>query len=156
MPFLIDGNNLMGTMTGMRMGDPEAQRRFVQELLSYQRLRKKGIVVVFDGLPETGAQKRDRSLGAVTVRYSGAGVSADDVIAGMLAKATPEHYVLVTSDRELQARARALRVKVTGCREFLAEMEEEGKKAEEKKASGRPLSAAEVEEWMRLFRRPKP
>jgi len=126
MPYLIDGNNLMGTMKGMRMDDPEARRRLLRFLLGIPLLRTQGIALVFDGPPEAapvGPEGSGRMLERASVRFSGAGITADDAIVGILARASPEHYLLVTSDRELQMRAQALGVRVQDCREFLREIE---------------------------------
>lgn len=101
MRFIVDGYNVA-------MADPataglpaEEQRAALVRRLAARGQALLGcgaILVVFDGVSDG----RDAAAGGVEVRFSG-GASADDVIAGLAGPGV----TVVTSDRELQARAEA-------------------------------------------------
>lgn len=116
MPILVDGDNLLGTWPGRSRSDAE-KRRLARECLALARREGREIVVVFDGpdpLPPPPGE----------VRFAGAGRSADDVILGILRRTPdPAGYTVVTLDRSLGDRARALKARVERCGPFRQRLE---------------------------------
>ena len=103
MRWLVDGNNVMGARPDGWWRDREgAMQRLVNALDDFGE----EVVVVFDG--------RERELQAVRARVLFA-PHADDLIAD---EAGPG-VTVVTSDRELAARARAAGAEVVGARALL-------------------------------------
>ena len=106
--LLVDGYNVTKQERGFGELELEVQRdRLVSEL---QRLATRhpnaSIVIVFDG-SEVGPGTARRKRGGVRIEYSRPGESADDHIVAALEQLPPDPVVLVTSDKELQGRARA-------------------------------------------------
>jgi predicted RNA-binding protein with PIN domain len=102
--WLVDGNNVMGSRPdGWWRDRAGAMQRLVAELDARAAATGDDIEVVFDG--------RERDLQATHVRVAFA-PHADDLIA---ARAAPG-VTVVTSDRELRARAIAAGADVVGAR----------------------------------------
>jgi rRNA-processing protein FCF1 len=105
--WLVDGNNVMGSRPdGWWRDRPAAMQRLVTGLDDLAARPGDDVAVIFDG--------RERELEAVRVHVAFA-PHADDAIA---ARAEPG-LTVVTSDRELAARARAAGSDVVGARTFL-------------------------------------
>lgn len=101
MRIIIDGYNFIGRQKGLR-GDLEGKRaRLIEQLAAYHRIKALPVTVVFDG---SGKGETERT-GGIEVIFSGYGESADEVI-GRLAEAFREGCTVVSSDREVQQRAR--------------------------------------------------
>jgi predicted RNA-binding protein with PIN domain len=102
--YLIDGYNVTRSDPATRRLDLESQRDALVRRLGARGRELLGpghIVVVFDGVGHHG----DCSApGAVEVRYSRSGESADDVIVDMASRAG-DGVTIVSSDRGLAERA---------------------------------------------------
>jgi predicted RNA-binding protein with PIN domain len=101
MPYLLDGDNLVGTERRRRPAS-EDRDALVSEIS--ERLRRTGarVVLFFDGAGRTV------SLGSLAVRYAGS-VSADEAILREVARdSRPAETTVVTADRDLARRARDL------------------------------------------------
>ncbi len=114
---LVDGYNVSQQHQGGR--DLEGQRVWlVQLLVNAAAVHRWRPVVVFDGqqagghLPAAGRQR-------VEVRFTGAGITADDELV-LAVEGTDEPVVVVTDDRELQDRVRAADADVVGTTAFLS------------------------------------
>ncbi|MEW6364643.1 MAG: NYN domain-containing protein [Acidobacteriota bacterium] len=151
MPYLIDGNNLIGLTAGLSLKDARSRQLLVRRICAYQRRKGGKYTVYFDGEPETGPLRHDLDLRNVAVRFSGRGVTADDMIQRVLRRAAhPREYTVVSSDRELARACKELGARQMSCADFNAQMRKLEAKPLEKWES--PVTAAEVEEWLRLFR----
>jgi len=104
MPYLLDASNLGGALAG-RSGSRDAAA-VVRFLLPWVEGRGR-VVALFDG-PEQGDVAA--RYGALEVVWSG-GRSADDAIVARLRGAASD-WIVVTSDRELARRCRALGARV--------------------------------------------
>ncbi|HEV8609057.1 MAG TPA: NYN domain-containing protein [Thermoanaerobaculia bacterium] len=99
MPYLLDGNNLVGTAR-RRPGGSEDRDALVSEIAERLRRNRASVVLFFDG------EGRPLSLGNLSVRFAGA-TSADDAIVREISRARrPAEMTVVTADRELVRRAR--------------------------------------------------
>ena len=105
--WLVDGNNVMGARADGWWRDRHgAMQRLVNALDDFADATGDEVAVVFDGA--------DRGLQAVRAGVAFA-AHADDAIAARAAPGT----TVVTSDRELAARARANGADVVGAGTFL-------------------------------------
>ena len=105
MPYLVDGDNLLGTWRGRSRSDAE-RRRLAFELDRFARRSGREVLLVFDGVPAPGLE-----LGP-GVRFSGR-QSADAVILERLRSSPePQGWMVVTSDRSLGDRCRWLGARV--------------------------------------------
>jgi predicted RNA-binding protein with PIN domain len=113
---VVDGYNV--TLQHRKHLDLETQRSWLVGLLG-TLVRQRGIrpVVVFDGDRETGVRPFNGPRG-VEVRFSAAGVTADDEVV-LAVEGTDEPVVVVTDDRELRGRVRVGGADLLGTRSFL-------------------------------------
>jgi predicted RNA-binding protein with PIN domain len=117
MYLLIDGYNLIhadGGLWGEGSAAPEPEA-LAEALRLYRKKRPHKITLVLDGGP--GPSGGRTSLCGIPVIYSGAGCSADDVIAG-IAAAQGSGVTVITDDRELGQRCRRHGAEIIGAREF--------------------------------------
>lgn len=153
MPYIIDGHNLIGALPGIDLSDPEDERRLAEELGAFARRTRRRLTVYFDrGTP--GAH--DVRSGLVTLKFV-SGRSADQAIAEHVHRLGGDvhNWTVVSSDREVQAEARAAGARVLSSQEFASLLRRGGFQGEEN--TGEPhLSDEEIAEWEVLFnRRPK-
>ncbi|HKB72347.1 MAG TPA: NYN domain-containing protein [Thermoanaerobaculia bacterium] len=141
MPFLVDGNNLIGSVLG-KAAATEEERRWVQRTIA-ARVRSGGskVVLFFDGEPAAG--KREGWLGGLTVRFSG-NRSADDAIVEAVERSkTRRDCHVVTDDRGLAERARARGARALSTADFWGRMSEPGPAA--------AAAAVDVGDWESFF-----
>ncbi len=139
MPYLLDGDNLVGTALGRRgaAGDREALTREISDRL--RRTHAK-VILFFDG---AGAPL---SLGHLVVHFSGA-ISADDAIVRETSHAAqPAETTVVTADRELARRARDAGASVMSPDDFWNRF---GSSASA--VPKRDETRVDVEDWLRWF-----
>lgn len=142
MPFFVDGNNLAGRVLGRPAASGEDRRVVHERIAARIRRGRSTVVLFFDGEPETG--RSEGSFGALTVRYSGR-ASADDAIVEAVSRAgAPRDCHVVTDDRALAGRVRALGGRILSTSEFWARLEPEA-------VESRDSSAVNVDEWMEFF-----
>lgn len=116
MPYVIDGNNLLGR-SGAPRDAVDAKRQLVRLLGRFARAHRTRVVCAFDGIEPEHFGKQ---LGNVRVVFSG-GRPADDVIVKTVA--TGSGWKVVTDDRGLASRVRGRRVDVIDSRTFAAVLE---------------------------------
>lgn len=101
MPYLLDGNNLVGSVRRTSRPSDEDRGALIREIADRLRRTKARAVLFFDG-----SGRRGSSLGSLTVRYSEKS-SADDSILGVIGDSrAPQEYVVVTADQGLARRVR--------------------------------------------------
>ncbi len=145
MPYLLDGNNLIGRVRRTARPTEEDRQALVAELSDRLRASRARAVLFFDG-PGGG---RGSSLGTLSIREtSRSGGSADDAILQAVTKASaPAECIVVTGDRGLAARVRDAGGKVCGPEEFFQRF---GRTA--RPPDGGPKSGpVDVEDWVRWF-----
>src|SRR5262245_8553699 len=107
MPYLVDGNNLIGQSREQNLKDPHARVRLIRELSEFCRQRSTTLTVVFDGEPDPLLPGRDMHLGGLHVLFAGRARDADSMILDILSAGRhPSSTTVVTSDRSLADRAR--------------------------------------------------
>ena len=148
MPLLIDGHNLIGHLAGLRLDDPDDEAKLVAQLRTYCAREGTRATVVFDhGLP--GGWSGALSGGGVRVVFASAGRNADGILRERVREARdPRGLMVVSSDREVIAAAKASRVRVMRAEVFAARLDLPVETAESEEAR---LSPEEVDEWMQVF-----
>ncbi len=141
MPFLVDGNNLIGR-AGRGKASDEDRSALIRELSDRLRQTRARILVFFDGAGKAV------SLGSLSIRFSGS-MTADDAIVRELARSrTPREELVVTADRELARRARDAGGRALTPEEFWSRF---GSDRGAKKSGSTAEPRVDVEEWTRFF-----
>ena len=155
MPYIIDGNNLIGCAPDFSLGDPEARGKMVAIIRKFQESRNTKVMVVFDGEPQ-GSERHNPINSKLTVVYPRFGFSADDEIKGMLENGQhAKETVLVTTDRELKSFAKEKGVRTVNSIEFYFILKKafvsQGRREETLKRVNTRVSKSEVEQWLKIF-----
>lgn len=152
MTLVIDGHNLVPKIPGMHLTDLDDEVRLIQLVQEYCRLRRNNAELFFDGaLPGMPGVKTG---GLVHVHGIQKGLTADQAMIEFLSAKgkAAKNYTLVSSDRRVQAEAHSLGCTVISSDQFSAELVNTlSKISEQKKTQDKPLSAAEVDEWLDVF-----
>ena len=153
MPYLIDGNNLLGSWGGPAVpGD--GRHEVVRRVSAFCRAKGARAILVFDGAPFR-PDVEDQQLGAVAIRFPGPGRDADSLIREIVdAAARPAELVVVTSDKPVYSYARTRGARVLRAHEWNAL----GRDAKPRgRASGakseKPERETDVEGWLKRFSR---
>jgi predicted RNA-binding protein with PIN domain len=155
MPYVIDGNNLLGSWGGPAIrGDGRLE--VVRRVAEFCRARGARAVLVFDGAPfrtELGGQ----DLGRVSIRFAAPGGDADSVIRGIVERAArPAEVLVVTSDRALYSYARTRGAAVLRAHEWNALARAGSSAPKRARASGdaeKPERETDIEGWLERFSR---
>ena len=153
MPILVDGHNLIGQMQRISLSDPDDEEQLVRLLRRFAAQRRgRRVIVVFDG-----------GVYGHPLQLSGFGVEAhfaipprnadQEIIARIRRIKRAAEWQLVSSDRAVAGEARAHGLTVISAQEFARRLEQiDLPRANlQQKRNDRPLTKAEIEEWMRLF-----
>ena len=149
MPYLIDGHNLIPKL-GLRLDSINDEMELISILQEFCRLERKQVEVFFDGAPTPHAGPR--KLGSVTAHFVRLGTTADNAIRNRvkgLGKSA-KNWTVVSSDRQVQAEARAAQAEVVSSDSF-ARLLQQARNSASKPTDERKLSNQEVEDWLKLF-----
>jgi predicted RNA-binding protein with PIN domain len=163
--YLVDGHNLIPHVPGLSLTDLDDEAALIELLAVYARVkRKRGIAVFFDKAAPLRAGAR--SYGSIRAHFVPASSSADEAIRRELSAlgSKARNATVVSSDRTVQANARAARAGVISSEQFAAELlaareEEAARRAAKKQGAGSQAPArspaggpaASLDEWYRLF-----
>jgi len=135
MPYLVDGDNLLGTWRGRERSTAE-RRDLAFELGRQARRWGRRLLTVFDGREPGGA-----GFGA-DVRFAGPERSADELILSVLREQQDVRgWIVVTSDRSLGDRCRHLGARVERCDVFRKRLREES-------GPEKPQTEPDVDLWL--------
>ena len=153
MPYLIDGNNLLGSWGGPALpGD--GRHEVVRRVAAFCRAKGAHATIVFDGAPFR-PELADQQLGAVSVRFPGPGRDADSLIREIVdGAARPAELVVVSSDKPVYSYARTRGARVLRAHEWNAiarEARPRGRAPDAK--SEKPERETDVEGWLKRFSR---
>jgi predicted RNA-binding protein with PIN domain len=155
MPYLIDGNNLIGHMPNLALSDPESKQRLAARLMIFQAVKKTKIILVFDGPPDPALIGKNFRRKEFAVCWPDLEESADTLIEQQINKQTDyRHFYVVSSDREIQAFARTNGAKILDCGEFHKLLKSALKEFKESQALNKKdsnLSPLEVDQWLEIF-----
>jgi len=155
MPYLIDGNNLLGSWGGPAIpGDGRVE--VLRVVASFCRAKGARAVLVFDGTPfrpEMAAQQ----FGSVTLRFPVPGRDADSVIREIVDGARrPGELVVVTSDKPLYSYVRTRGAQVLRAHEWNAlarGAKPVARKDRPAPTGDKPERETDVEGWLKRFSR---
>ena len=150
MPYLIDGNNLLGVVLHRRRGDPETRTRLVSSLSRFARTKGCRILLFFDGPKEYDLFPLASDLELFFSQER----EADELILETLESSRNwGETLLVSADRELINYARGRKVSVLSPRSFFDQLLrfERGALVDAKPEP--PLSERDLLQWQRLFSR---
>ena len=153
MNILIDGHNLIGQMPGISLEDPDDEAKLVAVLRNYALANHgRSMTVVFDH----GVYGHPLKLGGygVTCYFAKSPQDADtQLIRRINAIQRPSEWRVVTSDRVVARAATDRNVRVTSSSDFARELTVPPKPRSSTSEKPRDvrLSAAEINEWLRLF-----
>ena len=149
MPYLIDGHNLIPKL-GLRLASIDDEAELISILQEFCRRDRKHVEVYFDGAPASHAGTR--KLGAVAAHFVTLGETADDAIRKHLKRLgkSARNWTVVTSDRQVQAEARAVRAEVISSDSFAKQLQQTLQPTT-RNLSDRRLSDEEVNEWLQIF-----
>ena len=137
MPFLIDGDNLLGT--ALRPRSDGEKRKLAAELARFARKSRRRVIIVYDGNPPHAA-----GFGG-HVMFAGSGRTADDVIVERLKSEKDRRgWIVVTNDRSLGDRCRWLEATHEKCDRFRARLADAGE-------SEKPVSETDIDYWLEQF-----
>lgn len=154
MPLLVDGHNLIGQIPTLKLSDADDEGELVMLLRRYSTAKRgRQVVVVFDHGVYGHPLKLDGY--GITCHFARSPHDADaQLIKRLQALKRPREWTLVTSDRQIVRVAAERGVKVISAHDFARQLLAPPARAaaplDEKR--DRQLSAAEVEEWMEIFR----
>ena len=156
MPVVVDGYNLLHATREYEEAADWGRQQLCRLLIEWARRKREEVVVVFDGAAPRGALAEQLHGKGIGVIYSGAGRSADALIAQMIeASSAPRRLVVVSSDRQVRRAARRRQCRLVASPVFFVGVV--------KALSGRRAQAAEpaekrdgtapqdVDRWLRQF-----
>ena len=111
MPYLVDGNNVIGAERGGPASD-DGRAALVREIADRLRTTRARVVLFFDGSGDS------LSLGSLSVRYAGTTTADEAIVREVGRSARPQEMIVVTADRELARRTRDAGGRVTSPPEF--------------------------------------
>jgi predicted RNA-binding protein with PIN domain len=147
MPYLIDGNNLLGSWGGPARGD-DRRGEVVKRIAAFCRAKNVRATLVFDGHP-LRPELATQDLGPVQIRVPPPGQDADTLIRELLERAArPREYIVVTSDKALGAAARELGASVLRAHEWNAL---DRKIVQPRNVGEKPEREEDVAGWLKAF-----
>jgi predicted RNA-binding protein with PIN domain len=150
MPYLIDGNNLLGSWGGPPAGG-DGRAEVVRRVAAFCRARGVRATIVFDGhplRPEMAAQE----LGPVSLRVPEEGRDADSLIRQIVEMAArPAELIVVTSDKALYSYVKTLGAAVLRAHEWNALERRVVPGRKPGPSSEKPDREDDVEGWLKRF-----
>jgi predicted RNA-binding protein with PIN domain len=153
MAYLIDGHNLIPKVPGISLQDIDDELKLIEWLQRFSRLRRKQVEVYFDLAPAGFSSQR--SYGQVKAHFVRQGTTADQAIQARLTRMgkAARNIIVVSSDRQVQASARAAQAHFISSEAFAFELlnlpEEKSNRPQEEPS----LTEQEVADWEELFRK---
>jgi len=150
MQYLIDGHNLIPKVPGLSLSDPDDEEQLIERLQGWARGSKHNVKVFFDRAPQGWAGTRHG--GPVTAIFVRDGKTADSAIMDELAKlkSAARNVSVVSSDRMVQAAARAAHAKIIKSEDFAVSLFEL-KSATGATVENPALTPGEIAEWEKFF-----
>jgi predicted RNA-binding protein with PIN domain len=150
MPYIVDGNNVMGQTPGWHRDKPAARRSLLEKLALFRRVKKTRVIVVFDGAPDQAVPEGSAFHG-VKVCYALPGSDADTRIEQLVDRSSdPRGLTVVTSDRHLASLVRSNGARVIRSGEFRSELNRMRESAPQKE-DGEDPEIGDLNSWLRYF-----
>jgi predicted RNA-binding protein with PIN domain len=150
MPYLIDGNNLLGSWGGPTEED-DGRSTVVRRVAAFCRARNVKATIVFDGHP-LRPDLASQDLGPVSIRVPPHGSDADTVIRELVERsARPAELIVVTSDKALYSYVKSLGASVLRAHEWNRVERQAAARAPSRERSEKPDREDDVEGWLKVF-----
>ncbi len=154
MPYLIDGNNVIGRFGQLDPNAHKSRKRLIGELATFVKATRQKVRVVFDGAQDPEFPEGTR-MKSVHISYAKSGSDADQRIKDIVRRSTsPRDIVVVSSDRDIVSFVSARGAKTMGSQDFRHELD----KAREKLSMSDKTHLSQkidVDEWMEFFLKKK-
>ena len=144
MPYLLDGNNLIGGARRTARPSDSDRAAFIAEIADRLRRTRARATIFFDG----PAGERPTALGSLSVRVADARGADDAIVREVRKAAAPGEVIVVTADRGLGNRVRDEGGKVLAPAAFFQRFGAGGGAVPARGEGGGPV---DVEDWMRYF-----
>jgi len=153
--LLVDGHNLIPRVPGLSLSQADDEERLVGLLRKYAAQRRAQIVVVFDSGSLAG-RSRELSGGGVEAIFAGSGTIADRILIERIRELKhPQQWKLVSSDHAIQEEANRRRVRVVEAANFASQLmsPRDTERTASASADEKPDTEADIDEWLKLFKR---
>jgi len=149
MPYIVDGNNLLGSWGGPARGT-DGRAEVLRRVAAFCRRRGARATLVFDGRP-LREDVPSQALGRVTVRVPPPGRDADSVIREIVEQSRrPADLIVVTSDKALYSYCRTLGASILRAHEWNG-LERSDSRASIEPEAEKPEREDDVEGWLSVF-----
>ncbi len=151
MQYIIDGHNLIPNIRGLTLSDLDDEQALVNLLTPFLRAKKSRAMVFFDRA--AAGQAGQRNYGLIKAVFVPAGQTADSAIASYIRQlgGASQNHTLVSSDRAVQASARAYHTSVLTSQEFSQMLQHFYEQDPKTETPEQELSPEEVKQWEDLF-----
>ena len=156
MPYIIDGHNLIPHVRGLSLQDLDDEIKLVALLNDFCRSQRQKVEVYFDRAAP--AHVGEKTVGLVKAIFVHSGSSADSAIRKRLKDLgkRARSWKVVTSDRQVQAEARAAGAEVIAAADFSRLMLIPASQVRKNSAGAeKPQDETDVEEWLKIFAKKK-
>jgi len=148
-PYVIDGNNLLGSWGGPQ-GQDDRRAEVVRRVAAFCRAKGAKATLVFDGHP-LRPDMEAQDLGPLRLRVPPQGTDADTLIREIVDTSDrPGEIVVVTSDKALYSYVKTAGATVLRAHEWNA-MERRLGRPEGSSSGEKPDKENDVEGWLRKF-----
>ena len=153
--IIVDGYNFILRTKLVSTKDENAlwaaRDALVAQLEAYRSDKGVKVTIVFDG-QDVKLLNQPHKSGGIQLLYSKAPQKADALIMKIIdSEKQARNIILVTSDRALADCARASGCEIRSVEEFSRRLTRPDQESEYRAKYDKPLSAREVDEWLRLF-----
>ncbi len=152
MPVIIDGHNLIGKMSKIRLGERDDEEKLLRILARQLHRGSQKFIVVFD--KGADLDSGPRQIGPrLRVIFAPPEGSADDIIIDMIKQdPNPKGLTIVSSDNEIRRCARSRRARLVSSEDFAKKLESTPKRRRSA-PRGNTADVLDVEEWLDYFKK---
>jgi predicted RNA-binding protein with PIN domain len=151
MPYIIDGNNLIGAIPVIDIRDPDAREKLTHLLSRYQKAKGNRITVVYDGPPPPGAPP-EVHMGALVVIYAGPESDADTRIKSFIRQSrNPGAWTVVSSDKQVYSYCKWAGAQAMRVMPFFSDMKRAIETGGGAVDDFKGMSEEDVQDWMNFF-----
>ena len=155
--YIIDGHNLIAKIPGLSLSMPDDEQRLIELLIRLGKQGRHKVEVYFDRA--SIGQAGEHNYGRVRSHFVPQNQSADDAIRRRLSNLgrSAKTWVVVSSDRAVQAAAREAHAQVYSAEDFssLLQASLRAASSQPEPIPDEPLTEAEVREWLAIFKGPR-
>jgi predicted RNA-binding protein with PIN domain len=144
MPYLLDGNNLIGQARGVSRPSEEDRGALIAELAERLRRTQAKAILFFDGPGDSRS-----SLGSLSIRGAGPAGADEAILREIVRSRVPGENTVVTADRDLARRAREAGARTASPDEFWRSFgtSNRGKR----QGADRDEERVDVADWLKYF-----